>query len=72
MIHKAAVETFSPSTPSCGNRAESRFGGNKELYGDLPAVDLLRLKDNEGVDYVGDLTLLLTGTSLFDTSDSCT
>lgn len=31
------------------------------LWGDVPAIDVLRLTDNEGADYGGDLHLLFAG-----------
>ncbi|KNG89153.1 hypothetical protein ANOM_002986 [Aspergillus nomiae NRRL 13137] len=34
-------------------------GGSKYLWGNVPAFDLLQLKDNEGEDYSRDLSLLL-------------
>ena len=37
------------------------YGGNKYLWGNVPALDLLQLKDNEGEDYCQGLSLLLAG-----------
>ncbi|RMZ42089.1 hypothetical protein AFCA_006832 [Aspergillus flavus] len=37
----------------------SMHGGSKYLWGNIPALDLLQLKDNEGEDYSQDLSLLL-------------
>lgn len=39
----------------------SMHGGSKYLWGNIPALDLLQLKDNEGEDYSQDLSLLLAG-----------
>ncbi|KAE8361677.1 hypothetical protein BDV27DRAFT_26211 [Aspergillus caelatus] len=35
------------------------YGGNKYLWGNVPALDLLQLKENEGEGYCQDLSLLL-------------
>lgn len=37
------------------------YGGNKYLWGNVPALDLLRLRDNEGSNTNRDLSLLLAG-----------
>lgn len=40
-------------------------GGRQYLWGNVPALDLLRLKDNEGEDTSQDLSLLLAGTVIY-------
>ena len=37
------------------------FGGNKYLWGNTPAVDVLNLEQNEGIEYKRDVTLLFAG-----------
>lgn len=37
------------------------FGGNKHLWGNTPAVDILKLEQNEGLEYRGGLSLLFAG-----------
>ena len=41
------------------------YGKQKYLWGNVPAVDLLNLQQNEGVDYAEDLRLLFAGGYLF-------
>jgi hypothetical protein len=41
----------------------TRFGGTKYLWGNMPAIDVLALGDNEGKDYANDLSLLFAGVS---------
>lgn len=42
-------------------RAHNRFGGTKYLWGNTPAIDVLHLEHNEGLDYHADLALLFAG-----------
>lgn len=42
-----------------------QFGGQKYLWGNVPAFDILRLGSNEGEDYSGDLHLLFAGEYYF-------
>lgn len=56
-VVEARIPTFvdsghEPSMPQNG------FGGNRFLWGNLPAFDILNLKHNEGEDYAKDLNLL--------------
>lgn len=37
------------------------FGGKKYLWGNVPALDVLRLETNEGDNYPGQLSLLFAG-----------
>lgn len=37
------------------------FGKKKFLWGNVPAVDILNLPSNEGVDYQGEISLLFAG-----------
>jgi len=39
----------------------SLWGGHKELWGSTPAEDLLKLNQNEGLGFEGDLALLFAG-----------
>lgn len=41
----------------------AKSGGEKFIWGNVPALDLLRLKDNEGSSTDLDLSLLLAGRS---------
>lgn len=38
------------------------FGAKKYLWGNVPAIDVLKLDGNEGADFSGDLSLLFAGT----------
>ncbi|KAG5658031.1 hypothetical protein KAF25_006982, partial [Fusarium avenaceum] len=40
------------------DNTQERFGGSKYLWGNVPALDILRLKANEGKDYSKKLSLL--------------
>lgn len=40
------------------------FGGTKYLWGNMPAIDVLALERNEGLNYSNDLNLLFAGESL--------
>ncbi|PFH56608.1 hypothetical protein XA68_16257 [Ophiocordyceps unilateralis] len=42
------------------------LGGRKHLWGNTPAIDMLQLEKNEGLDYQKDLSLLLAGESSGD------
>jgi hypothetical protein len=37
------------------------FGGNKYLWGNTPALDVLKLEQNEGLGYQDDIVLLFAG-----------
>lgn len=37
------------------------FGGEKYLWGNTPALDVLKLEQNEGLDYKEDIALLFAG-----------
>lgn len=39
------------------------FGGSKHFWGNTPAIDVLRLDKNEGVDYDKELNVLFAGKS---------
>jgi len=49
------------STPS--RKGHNPFGGNKYLWGNTPAIDILQLERNEGVPYVEHIALLFAGES---------
>ena len=36
-------------------------GRNKYLWGNVPALDIIKLQQNEGVNFAGDLRLLFAG-----------
>jgi len=40
------------------------FGAGKYLWGNVPAIDVLRLEQNEGEDYTGNIALLFAGMPL--------
>ncbi|KAM0286534.1 hypothetical protein ACHAO9_008162 [Fusarium lateritium] len=44
-----------------GENNQKKFGGSKHLWGNVPALDILRLEDNEGKDYKKKLNLLFAG-----------
>jgi hypothetical protein len=37
------------------------FGGSKYLWGNTPALDVLKLEQNEGIGYRDDIALLFAG-----------
>jgi hypothetical protein len=37
------------------------FGGSKYLWGNTPALDILKLEQNEGLSYQDDIALLFAG-----------
>lgn len=39
----------------------NRFGGEKYLWGNTPAMDVLNLEQNEGLNYADDIALLFAG-----------
>lgn len=41
------------------------FGGNKYLWGNTPALDVLKLEQNEGLSYRDDIALLFAGEYYF-------
>lgn len=48
------------------------YGGRRKLWGNVPALDLLQLKDNEGLTASQDLSILLAGmVSTFEAYDGC-
>jgi len=63
-------------TPAFVNNNASRyetFGGTKYLWGNMPAIDVLNLKHNEGVDYANTIELLFAGKINFEihTLEAC-
>jgi hypothetical protein len=46
------------------------FGGAKYLWGNMPAIDVLALEQNEGSGYLHDLNLLFAGESLIEVVQS--
>lgn len=46
---------------SAATNWHNTFGNNKYLWGNVPAVDVVQLKRNEGVDHGSDLSLLFAG-----------
>lgn len=58
--------TLSRQAPHVG------YGGRKKLWGNVPALDLLQLKDNEGLTASQDLSILLAGmVPTFEAYDGC-
>ncbi|TLS21936.1 uncharacterized protein PpBr36_09426 [Pyricularia pennisetigena] len=51
-------ENRSPAFMGDGKQSISIFGATKYLWGNVPAVDLIKLKDNEGVGFKQDIDLL--------------
>ncbi|KAK4099828.1 hypothetical protein N658DRAFT_539478 [Parathielavia hyrcaniae] len=45
------------------NNAHNPYGGDLFLWGNVPAIDVLRLSDNEGAGYSDDIELLFAGSS---------
>lgn len=45
------------------SRVQNRFGGTKFLWGNTPALDVLKLEQNEGLGYADDIALLFAGNS---------
>jgi hypothetical protein len=45
------------------NNAHNPYGGDLYLWGNVPAIDILRLPDNEGAGYSDDIELLFAGQS---------
>jgi hypothetical protein len=43
------------------NNAHNPYGGGLYLWGNVPAIDVLRLSDNEGARYSDDIELLFSG-----------
>ena len=41
---------------------QTPYGGQKYLWGNVPALDLLNIKQNEGSEFTGDIRLLFAGT----------
>lgn len=63
-----AKETWEPDwvierrTPTfVNNEPIVAFGGKKYYWGNMPALDVLQLSDNEGRGYKSDLQLLFAG-----------
>ncbi|KND87546.1 hypothetical protein TOPH_07817 [Tolypocladium ophioglossoides CBS 100239] len=50
-------------TGTAATNWQNVFGGSKYLWGNTPAMDVLRLDQNEGLEYRGDLSLLFAGRS---------
>lgn len=48
-------------TPGLAAPSAVSFGGKKYLWGNVPAIDVLNLRDNEGMDYTGNIRLLFGG-----------
>ena len=44
-----------------GDGSVEEFGGKKYLWGNMPAYDVLKLDNNEGLSYKGPLSLLFAG-----------
>jgi len=44
-----------------GNGGITTFGNKKFLWGNLPAIDVLKLRYNEGLGYQGSLDMLFAG-----------
>ena len=59
------VEAREPAFIGAGNEGQPvdmvSYGRQKYLWGNVPALDLLNLQQNEGVDFDGDLRLLFAG-----------
>ena len=44
-----------------GERGPQSFGMQKYLWGNMPAIDVLNMKENEGSDFKGPINLLFAG-----------
>lgn len=49
------------TTGAASKNWHNPFGGGKYLWGNVPALDVLKLEQNEGIGYRGDLALLFAG-----------
>lgn len=50
-------------TDAAASNPHNPFGGGKYLWGNTPALDVLKLEQNEGLDYADDIALLFAGKS---------
>lgn len=50
-----------PTFVSENGPSQTMFGGNKYLWGNVPAIDVLQLAKNEGDSYDHDVHLLFAG-----------
>jgi hypothetical protein len=57
------IEGRSPSWTSAAaaTALHNPFGGDKYLWGNMPAFDILQLEENEGAEYDVDISLLVAG-----------
>lgn len=53
-----------------GSEPFVKFGVHKYLWGNVPAVDFVKLADNEGVSFAGPLNLLFAGEAILHLSSS--
>lgn len=44
-----------------GGPPQAVFGARKYLWGNVPAIDVIRMGQNEGVDFQGPINLLFAG-----------
>lgn len=49
------------ATGDAATRMHNAFGGTKYLWGNVPATDVLRLEQNEGIQHAEDIALLFAG-----------
>jgi len=50
------------------NNLHNPYGGHLYLWGNVPAIDVLRLPENEGLDYNDRIELLFAGKCHFRTT----
>lgn len=50
-------------TNAAASNFHNPFGGGKYLWGNTPAMDVLKLEQNEGLGYAEDISLLFAGKS---------
>lgn len=55
------TEKRNPAFMGDGNGGITTFGNKKFLWGNLPAIDVLKLRYNEGLGYQGSLDMLFAG-----------
>jgi hypothetical protein len=50
------------ATGAASTNIHNKFGGGKYFWGNTPALDVLRLEQNEGFAYQDDVAMLFAGT----------
>lgn len=51
------------ANPQLASRQHNPFGAGKYLWGNVPAIDVLNMAQNEGIDYTRDIAILFAGRS---------